>query len=106
MGYIPTNPAAFLLSGQGTGVPVTGSGIDCRAAKNYAYLMYHSNAPSAIIGIDVSHDGTGWMRFMTVTALPATGTAQISAYLPYVRAMYVTGYSTTGSANVFYAPGL
>lgn len=103
--YLDTKDG-FLLSGVGTGVAVTGTGRDMRNASNYAYLVYMTHAPSAILALDVSHDNTGWMNFMTVTGTPTTGTAQISAYLPYVRARVVTGYSTTGSAYVYYAPGM
>ncbi len=106
MSEVINNPGGYLLQNAGTGVAVTGTGVDCRAAMNYAYAMYASYSPSAIMALDVSHDNTGWMIFMTVTATPTTGTAQISAFLPYVRARVVTGYSTTGSANFYYQPGL
>ncbi len=100
------NRGRYLLQNQGTGVGLTGSGVDYRAAKNYAFVMYQAFSPSAILALDASHDSTGWLNVMIVTALPASGTAQISAYYPYVRARVVTGYSTTGSANLFYQPGV
>lgn len=100
------NRATALLSNAGTGVGLTGSAVDYRAAKNYALVVYQSFSPSAILALDVSYDKTGWLNFLTVTALPASAMAQISAYLPYVRARVVTGYSTTGSANMWYSPGV
>jgi hypothetical protein len=96
----------FLLSGVGTGVGVTGTGRDCHNAANFAYLEYASWSPSAILVLQVSHDNTGWMTFATVTATPTTGTAQISAFLPYVRAIYSTGYSVSASAVMYYSPGI
>lgn len=100
------NRGRYLLQNVGTGVGLTGTGVDYRAAKNYAFVVYQSYAPSAILALDASHDNTGWLTVMTVTATPSSGTAQISAFYPYVRARVVTGYSTTGSANLFYQPGV
>ena len=105
-GQVFSNPGGYLLLNAGTGVAVTGTGVDMRACKNYAYLFYASYSPSAILRMDASHDNTGWLTVMTVTATPSSGTAQISAFYPYVRASVVTGYSTTGSANLFYQPGV
>lgn len=96
----------FLLSAQGTGVSAFGSPIDLRAARNYGYLEYVSHANSAILILQVSHDLTGWMPFLTVTATTTTGTAQLSAFLPYVRGAYSTGWAATASATMFYSPGL
>lgn len=98
-------PHGFLLSGQltsGAGADV----MDARATRNFGYLEYASYAPSAIISLQTSHDGTGWMHAITVTATTTTGTAQVSAYYPWIRGVYVTGWSTTASANMFYAPGV
>lgn len=106
MAEVINNPGSYLLLNAGTGVAVTGTGVDMRATRNFAYMMYASYSPSAILRLDASHDNTGWLTVMTVTATPTSGTAQISAYYPYVRASVVTGYSTTGSANLYYQPGL
>lgn len=99
-----SNPAGFLLSG--TTTSGGGTPIDARAARNYAYLEYVTYSPSAILKLQVSHDSTGWMDALTVTGTPTTGTAQISAYYPYVRGVYSTGWSTTASAVMYYQPGL
>lgn len=99
-----TNPAAFLLSGAIT----SGGGTlrDTRATTNYGYLEYATYSPSAVLGFEISRDGTAWLRERTVTGTPTTATAQVVGYFPYVRGVYVTGWSTTASANMFYAPGL
>lgn len=103
---ILSNPAGFLLSGQGTGVSAFGSPMDARATKNYGYLEYASYSPSAILILQASKDGTGWMNVQTVTATPSTGTAQVAGFYPYLRGAYSTGWSTTASAYMHYSPGL
>ncbi len=104
--FIRQNPAAFLLSGQGTGVSAFGGAMDARGATNYAYLEYASYSPSAVLILQASKDGTGWMNVQTVTATPTPGTAQVAGFYPYVRGAYSTGWSTTASANMHYSPGL
>jgi hypothetical protein len=106
MAQVLTDRAAFLLSGQGTGVSAFGAPVDTRAAKNYGYLEYASYSPSALLILQASKDGTGWMNVQTVTATPSTGTAQVAGFYPYVRGAYATGWSTTASANLYYAPGI
>lgn len=106
MSDIISNPGGYLLSGSGTGVAITGSPADCRACQNFAYLEYASYSPSAILVLQASHDGNGYLTVMTVTATPNSGTAQISAFYPFVRGIYSTGYSTSASAVMFYQPGL
>lgn len=101
-----TDRAAFLLSGQGTGVSAFGTPLDARASRNYGYLEYASYSPSAILILQGSKDGTGWMNIQTVTATPSTGTAQVAGYFPYVRGAYSTGWAATASANMYYAPGI
>ena len=101
-----SDPAKFLLSGQGTGVSAFSTAvIDARAARNYGYLEYASYSPSAVLILQGSKDGTGWMNVQTVTATPTTGTAQVAGFFPYLRGAYSTGWSTTASANMYYAPG-
>lgn len=100
------NPAAFLLSGQGTGVSAIGAMMDTRHAQNYGYLEYASYSPSALLTLQASKDGTAWLDVQTVTATPATGTAQVAGYFPYLRGAYSTGWSVTASANMYYAPGI
>ena len=92
-----------------TGTTVSGAGadvMDCRYTNNFGYLTYVTYSPSAILAFEASHDSTGWLRVLTVTGTPSSGTAQISAFYPYLRGVFVTGYSTTGSAIMHYAPGL
>ena len=102
---ILSDPAKFLLSGQGTGVSAFGSPMDARASRNYGYLEYASYSPSAILILRGSKDGTGWMNVQTVTATPTTGTAQVAGFFPYLQGVYSTGWSVTASANMYYAPG-
>lgn len=103
MSYVLDTKAAFLISGQLTSGGY--SGKDMRNAANYAYLEYATLSPSAILGLDASKDNTGWMRVMTVTGTTTTGTAQLSAFYPFVRGVYVTGWSTSASAYMHYTPG-
>lgn len=104
--FVRTDRGAYLLSGQGTGVSAFGAPQDLRTTRNFGYLEYASYSPSAVLILQASHDATGWMPALTVTATPTTGSAQISAFYPYVRGAYSTGWSVTASANMFYAPGL
>lgn len=99
-----TNPGGVLLSG--TTASGAGAALDLRSTRNYGYLFFATYSPSAILKLEASHDRTGWLPVLTVTGTPTSGTAQISAFYPYVRGVFVTGYSTTGSANMFYQPGI
>lgn len=104
--FLRTERGAFLLSGQGTGVSAFGTAQDLRSTRNWGYLEYASYSPSAVLILQASHDSTGWMNAVTVTATPTTGTAQISAFYPFVRGAYSTGWSTTASAVMHYTPGV
>ncbi len=97
------NPAGHLLSG----VVASGAGspIDCRQCANYGYLVYNVTAASARVVLEVSHDNTGWMTHSIYTAVNATATAQITDYLPYVRAGITHRYGAS-TAYVTYSPGL
>lgn len=106
---IYSQAAGYLASGQsnsGTGnQPIA----DTRNAPNYGYLVYAATTPSAIFKIQASHDTTGWLDVATYTATPTTGTAQQAGYYPYLRAVVNTalgGGGATGSAFVFFAPGV
>jgi len=102
MGYIVSNPAEWLLSGQT--VSGTGNAIDTRAAANYAYVQYHATA-SAVVKLQASVEGNNWLDVATYTASHVTGTAQLAGYYPYMRAVMNTAYSD-GTAWLFYAPGM
>lgn len=93
----------FLISGAlvSGGYP----GVDTRNAANYGMLEVVSIAPSAIVGFDTSKDNTGWVRTLTITAIVTTAQLQISAFYPFVRGVYVTGWSTSASAYMHYSPG-
>lgn len=102
------NPAGLLarsISAEATGGVV----MDCRQARNYAYLVYHTPNRSAQFQLQASHDTTGWMTVATYTATTASASAQVAGYYPYVRVnvneLY-SGSSETGAVSVFYAPGL
>lgn len=104
---------SYLLSGEATltGVGANATVADLRRAYNYYLTVYASTTPSAAIGFDASHDGTGWFRFSTVTATTTTATASISGfYYPYVRAVVHTAFGNggglTGTAVAFIAGGL
>lgn len=101
---IIANPSTFLLSGQ-TASAYGSPALDTRCMYPATYVMYVAGGSSAVLSIQASHDGTGWMPALTVTATPTTGTAQISAYYPYVRAVVNACYSAaggTGSAYLYY----
>jgi hypothetical protein len=94
--------ANFLLSG--ISAEGTGSALDTRNAANYAYMVYMASGHSGIFNLEVSHDKTGWMIASTHTATATqTGTAQIAAFYPYVRANVVELYSAAGGTGILYA---
>ncbi len=99
---MPIPAYGYLLSG--TTVSGASDAMDCRYAFNYAYVHYAA-AVSAVIRIDASFDATAWQPVLTVTATNTTGTAQVSAYYPYVRGVCTTAFSN-GTGYLFYAPGL
>jgi hypothetical protein len=98
----------YLLSG----VTASGAGadvMDCRYAQNFAYLTYYTTSPSAVLRFDASHDGTAWLNVLTVTAVNASATAQISAHYPYTRGVVNSAFGgggATATAYMHYAPGL
>jgi hypothetical protein len=103
-----SNPAGFLLSGQTTS-GATGPTMDLRAAAPRGYLVYATPAASAVVTLRAAHDAAGWMPVMTITATNTTGTAQLSAVLPYLAAQLNACYSgggNTGAAYLHYSPGL
>jgi hypothetical protein len=73
---------------------------------NFASMIYATYSPSAILKLQVSHDSTGWVDALTVTGTPTTALAVISAFYPYVRGVYSTGWSTSASAVISYFPGI
>lgn len=104
MPYVLDTKAGFLLSG--TTASGGGAARDCRNAANYGLLEYVTYSPSAVLGFEISKDSTGWLRHLTVTGTTTTATAQLSAFFPFVRGVYVTGWSTSASAVMHYTPGL
>lgn len=87
----------------------SGAAADMRAGANYAFLAYRVPAASAIVQIQAGHDSTAWGNVLTVTATNTYGTAQISAFYPYVRAVASAVYSgggNTGFPTVHWTPGL
>lgn len=100
---IRNNPARNLL--QDATASGAGSAIDCRHAANYGFLAYHTPADSALLVVEASHDATGWFTHSTVTATTTSASAQISDYLPFVRAGVDTRYGAA-SASLYYQPGL
>lgn len=97
----------FLLSGQGTGAgTAVGTGQDTRNAANYGFLWHISYAPSSLLALQVSYDGTAWIEHQRVTATTTSAAVQVAGYLPYVRGAYLTGWAATASAIMHYTPGL
>ena len=98
------NPASHLLSGI-TPAPFTGNTVEMRHAANYGYLYMVVTDDSARIILQTSHDGSTWLAHSIYTAVVAAVTAQITDYLPYVRAVQTTGWGDS-TALVYYQPGL
>jgi len=99
-----SNPSNFLLSGQ-TASAYSSPAMDTRAGYPSTYIMYVAGGSSAVVSIQASHDGAGWMPVATYTATTTTATAQTSAYYPFVRAQVNACYSAaggTGSAYLYY----
>lgn len=92
----------YLLSG--ATVSGAGDSMDCRYTLNYAYLFLAAGN-SAVLKLEASHDATGWLPVATFTAVAASGSAQISAFYPYVRGVFVTGWANS-TGFMHYAPGL
>lgn len=106
MAVLKSKPT-FLLSGQGTGAgTATGAVQDTRHAANYGFLWHVSYAPSSLLAIRVSYDGTAWINHQVVTATTTSAVVQVAGYLPYVQGAYLTGWSTTASAVMHYTPGV
>lgn len=106
---IYSQAAGFLISGQS--VSGTGAGIvaDTRNAPNYGAVQYASLTPSAVVKIQASMDSTGWVDIITYTASPTTAFVQLSGYYPYLRGVVNSAFGgggATGSAYVYYAPGI
>ena len=99
------NPAGLILNGAVASGAATCQVLDCRHAANYGYLYADVTVASALIAFQVSHDATAWMGHSLYTAVAGGTTAQLAAYLPYVRAVVNTRWGAS-TASVFYAPGL
>lgn len=86
----------------------SGSALDMRGAWPAAFFQFGSISASAVLTIQASHDLTAWNNVLTVTAttgaggLATTGTAQISAYYPFVRGQ-ITAYSGGGNTATVWA---
>lgn len=104
MGYGIISPRdGYLITG--TTASGAASILDCRDCLNFALLTYASWANSAILKLQASHDSTGWLDVLTVTAGVGSGTAQISAFYPFVRGVVNASFASTGSAWMYYSPG-
>lgn len=105
---VMNQPAGYLLSGQMvSGVP--GDWIDLRACAPYGYLQYATPAQSAVFTLQVSVDRVDAINALTVSASNTTGTAQISAFYPFMRAVpnaIYSGGGNTGFPVVHYTPGV
>lgn len=106
MGYGIISPREGYILGYTTASGAgSASAIDARGCLNFAYLEVGSYSPSAIVKLQASRDGTGWIDILTVTALPASAQIQISAFYPFVRGVVNVSYASTGSAYMWYAAG-
>lgn len=97
------NPAGFIASG--LVASGAGSAMDCVICKDYGYLYHVVTVASANLALQISHDGTGWMRHALYTATTTTGTALFSAYFPFVRMTMELRYGAA-TAYAYYQPGL
>lgn len=97
---------ATLLSASANG---TGSGFDMRGAANFAFLAWWVTANSAVFDVQASVDGQRYLSFLSVTAAAnTTGTANISAFYPWVRAVARHIASAAGGSaqlNVYWQAG-
>ena len=106
---VRTQYAGYLLSGTGVASGVGGSALDVRFARNYAYLQYAVPGASALVTVQASVDGAGWMDVQMVTATTTTGTAQLAGYFPFVRAITNAIYSAGGNTGypvIYFAGGM
>lgn len=102
--------AGYLFTGQSAN-NMAGSALDLRGAWPAGFFQFGSISASAVITLQASHDMTAWNNVLTVTATTGaggrevTGTAQLSAYFPYVRAQMTaySGANNTAAAWAFYA---
>jgi hypothetical protein len=111
------NRGAYLLSAVSANA-TSGTALDCRLCANYGLLFYKgtpgNKGESATFKLEASPNGTDWTTVAIYTASGTlTGTAQITGYLPYVRAQTIScwtatgaGGTATGAATVYYAPGM
>lgn len=101
----------FMLSGTGAGSGQIGEVLDTRRGDSFGYLYYSAAGASAILTVVASHNRTAWMPITTVTATTgvAGGTANFSAFYPYlavqINALY-SGAAGTAAIQVHYTPGL
>lgn len=108
---IYSDRATYLLNSAGSGA---GSALDTRLSLPYGFLQWCSPAQSAIITLQAAigptaGGATGWFDVLQVTATSTTGTAQTSAFYPFVRGVVNAIYSgggTTGAAYLYFAPGM
>jgi len=108
---------AYLLSAVSANAR-SGATLDCRLCGNYGLLFYKgtpgNKGESATFKLEASPNNIDWTTVGVYTASGTlSATAQISGYLPYVRAQTVScwtatgaGGTATGAATVYYAPGL
>lgn len=77
----------------------TGSGFDCRNVGAEAFMSYFVTGNSAIFELQAAADGIRYLTFATLTgAANTTGTANYSAYYPWVRAVARSVYSAAGGS--------
>jgi len=74
-----------LLSASANG---TGSGFDNRGAADFGFLAWWVTGNSAVFTIQAAVDNLRYLPVLTVTAAAnTTGTAALSAYYPWLRAI-------------------
>lgn len=97
------NPAGYIASG----LIASGAGraLDTRHCRNYGYLWYVTQGDSARLAVQISHDGTAWLDHSIYTATTTSGTAQLAAFFPYIRATVTNRYGNA-TAYAHYSPGL
>ena len=102
-------PPGYMFSAQAA--VGTSEVFNCTATQPQGRLWWQSSGESAVFNFQASHDGSVWGVVETYTATATqTGTANLTGYYPYVRAV-VTWVTTrtavttaTGTLWVYWSP--
>lgn len=94
---ITNTRGSALLSAQAS--QVTGSGFDARNAGGAAFMSYFVTGNSAVFDLQAAADNLRYLTFATFTAAAnTTGSANYSAFYPWVRAVARSIASAAGGS--------